>query len=60
MSKGFKEKVFEIAFGDNAINRDFSEEEVLKRLLYFSEKSWEVEEAEEHLLHLSLEEEDDE
>ena len=52
MSEGFKEKVFEIAFGDNAINRDFSEEEVLKRLLYFSEKSWEVEEAEEHLSEL--------
>ena len=50
--KGLKEKVFEIAFGDNAINRDFSEEEVLKRLLYFSEKSWEVEEAEEHLSEL--------
>ena len=43
MSSSFKEQVYEIAFGDNAINRDFSEEEILKRLLYFSEKSLEVE-----------------
>jgi len=55
MKEEFKEKVFEIAYGDNAINRDFSEEEVLERLLYFSEKSSEAEELEEHLLHLSLE-----
>ena len=32
----FIEEVFEIAFGDNAINRDFSHEEVLDELWKFS------------------------
>ena len=30
--KQFKEQVYELAFGDNAINRDFTDEEVLKKL----------------------------
>jgi hypothetical protein len=34
----FIEAVFEIAFGDNAINRGFTHEEVLKRLREFSDK----------------------
>ena len=33
----FVEEVFEIAFGDNAINRDFSKQEVLNRLRKFSD-----------------------
>ena len=39
----FIEEVYEIAFGDNAINRDFSFEEVLQELLRFSDEAlkWE-------------------
>ena len=37
----FIEEVFEIAFGDDAINRDFSYEEVLERLREFSDKALE-------------------
>lgn len=40
----FVEEVFEIAFGDNAINRDFSPEEVLTRLRQFSDDAWKYEE----------------
>jgi len=36
----FIEEVFEIAFGDDAINRDFSYEEVAARLREFSDKSF--------------------
>mgnify|MGYP005697202243 FL=1 len=32
----FMEEVFEIAFGDDAINRDFNKREVLNRLRKFS------------------------
>lgn len=28
----FKEQVYELAFGDDAINKDYSDEEVLKKL----------------------------
>ena len=35
----FIEDVFEIAFGDNAINRDFSFEELVERLQQFSDGS---------------------
>jgi len=53
MSKGFefwndasfKELVYEIAFGDDAINRDFSEEEVLAMLREFSDKALAFDEA---------------
>ena len=38
--KEFIEEVFEIAFGDNAINRDFSHEEVAARLREFSDESF--------------------
>ena len=38
--RSFIEEVFEIAFGDDAINRDFSYEEVLERLREFSDKSF--------------------
>lgn len=33
----FIELVYEIAFGDNAINRDFTKEEVLEELRKFSD-----------------------
>ena len=39
----FMEEVFEIAFGDNAINRDFSKREVLNRLRKFSDDALLVE-----------------
>lgn len=42
----FIEDIFEIAFGDNAINRDFSYEDVTKTLKEFSEKSWQYEQLE--------------
>ena len=35
----FIEEVYEIAFGDNAINRNFSFEEVLQELLRFSDEA---------------------
>ena len=41
--KVFIELVFEIAFGDNAINRDFSKEEVIKELKRFSDLALEYE-----------------
>ena len=40
----FKEEVYEIAFGDNAINREFTEKEVIDRLKEFSELAWKYEE----------------
>lgn len=39
----FIEDVFELAFGDDAINRDFSHDEVLARLREFSDKAIEYE-----------------
>lgn len=39
----FIEDVFEIAFGDNAINRDFSYAEVLEVLRTFSDEALKVE-----------------
>ena len=40
----FKEAIFEIAFGDDAINKDYTEEEVIKKVREFSDKAYEVEE----------------
>ena len=40
----FIEKVYEIAFGDNAINRDFDSLEVLEKLREFSDKALDKEE----------------
>ena len=37
--KQFIEEVFEIAFGENAINRDFTFEEVLETLMEFSDNA---------------------
>jgi len=45
--EAFIEEVFEIAFGDNAINRDYSMGEVLDRLMEFSDNAFKYEEGEE-------------
>ena len=37
--KEFLENVYEIAFGDNAINNEYSHEEVLQRLISFSDEA---------------------
>ena len=42
--EAFIEEVFEIAFGDNAINRDFSMGEVLDKLMEFSNNALKYEE----------------
>ena len=47
--EAFIEEVFEIAFGDNAINRDYSMGEVLDRLMEFSNNALKYEEGEEDL-----------
>ncbi len=44
--EAFIEEVFEIAFGDNAINRDYSMGEVLDRLMEFSNNALKYEEKE--------------
>ena len=43
----FVEEVYEIAFGENAINRDFSMGEVLDQLMEFSDHALKWEEGEE-------------
>ena len=45
--EAFIEEVFEIAFGDNAINRDYSMGEVLDRLMEFSNNALKYEEGKE-------------
>ena len=42
----FIEEIYEIAFGDNAINRNFSHDEVIDRIREFSDTALEVEEGE--------------
>lgn len=42
--KEFIEQVFEIAFGDNAINRDFSKDDAIKELKRFSDLALKYEE----------------
>jgi len=42
----FVEEVFEIAFGDNAINRNYSYDEVIDQLLEFSNHALKYEEQE--------------
>jgi len=39
-TREFIEEVYEIAFGDDAINRDFSYEEVLEELRDNSDRAW--------------------
>lgn len=36
----FKESIFELAFGDDAINKEFSDVEVIAKVKDFSEKAW--------------------
>ena len=43
----FKEEVFEIAFGDNAINKEYTEREVLNKLIEFSNFALKYEEEKE-------------
>ena len=43
-SKWFMEEVFELAFGEDAINRDFSCEEVLETLRHWSDLALKVQE----------------
>ena len=50
----FIEEVYEIAFGDNAINRDYSMGEVLDRLMEFSNNALKYEEGEQWLNKLRL------
>jgi len=40
----FLEKTFEIAFGDNAINRDFTMKEVVEKLQEYSDNALKYEE----------------
>ena len=40
-NKEFIEEVYEIAFGDNAINREFTQQDVLDQLRQFSDDSCE-------------------
>ena len=39
MNSTFQEKIYEIAFGEDAINRGFSEDEVIAKIREFSDKS---------------------
>tara|TARA_B100001094_G_scaffold206750_1_gene200639 strand:- start:268 stop:495 length:228 start_codon:yes stop_codon:yes gene_type:complete len=47
------EEVYELAFGENAINRNFSHEEVLEELTIFSENALKYEEGEDYLDSMS-------
>ena len=44
----FLEEVYEIAFGDEALNRDFSPEEVIEELQSFSDKALKYDEGEDY------------
>lgn len=44
--KEFIETVFEIAFGANAVSRDFDRNKVIERIQYYSDKALEMEELE--------------
>jgi len=46
--KTFIEEVYEIAFGAEALNRDFSPEEVIDKLQSFSDKALKYEESEDY------------
>ena len=46
-NKEFIEEIYEIAFGDNAMNRDFDFEEVIERIQEFSDNALKYEEGEE-------------
>jgi len=40
----FIEEIYEIAFGYNAINRDFTQEDVISQLMLFSDNAYKWEE----------------
>ena len=44
----FLEEVYEIAFGDEALNRDFSPEEVIEELRSFSDKALKYDEGDDY------------
>jgi hypothetical protein len=44
--KQFKEAVYELAFGDNAINKGYSDDEVIAMLREFSDNALKYEEME--------------
>ena len=44
----FLEEVYEIAFGDEALNRDFSPEEVIEELQSFSDKALKYDEGKDY------------
>ena len=54
-TKEFKEAIYELAFGDNAINKDFSEEEVVTTIKGFAQDSWVAKEQAENLTIEDLE-----
>jgi hypothetical protein len=51
----FKEAIYELAFGDNAINRGFSEEEVIATIKGFAHDSWVAEELDHEPSHSARE-----
>ena len=53
MMSNFKEEIYEIAFGDDAINKNFTEDEVIERIKEFSDKAWNFDK------HFELEQEED-
>ena len=57
MKRTFRQRVYEIAFGNNAHKRNFSEDEVIAKLLEYSETSFKFEEASDDLRESILEEE---
>jgi len=57
MKRTFRQRVYEIAFGNNAHNRDFSEDEVIAKLLEYSETSFKIEEIPDEIRDSILEEE---
>lgn len=57
--KEFIEQIFEIAFGNDAINRDFSKEQVIKEIKRFSDLALEYEENYDDDYESSLNQKDD-
>ena len=54
-TKEFREAIYELAFGDNAINRGFSEEEVIATIKGFAHDSWVAEELDHEPSHSARE-----
>jgi len=50
----FIEQVFEIAFGDDAINKEYTFEEVLDRIRYYSDTSLVYENIDEEIIHNTI------